>query len=157
MWGLGGRQFVGHVIHLIGKVDAKSVLDYGCGRGTLKAALDSAENEALCLDVREYDPGIEGKSELPEPADIVVCTDVLEHVEPDRLKAVLAHIFDLTRKVCFAVVATRPAEKRLPDGRNAHLIIDNAGWWVEQFRSAGFTLSIRENTPMHLMVWLGKP
>src|SRR5690242_17345849 len=56
---------------------AKTLLDYGCGKGTLKPAL-----QALCptLDIREYDPAMPGKTALPQPADAVVCMDVLEHI-----------------------------------------------------------------------------
>jgi hypothetical protein len=30
------------------------------------------------------------------------------------------------------VIATRPAKKHLPDGRNAHLIVQDSDWWLGQ-------------------------
>ena len=102
-----------------------SVLDYGCGNGHLKPLLAG-------YDVREYDPCIDGKDGKPEPADYVVCSDVLEHIEPDLLDNVLGHINSLTRKRALLIISTRPAGKTLADGRNAHLIIEDLAWWKER-------------------------
>jgi hypothetical protein len=88
------------------------------------------------LKIREYDPAIPGKDGEPEAAEFVVCTDVLEHIELDCLDEVLDHIRWLAGKYAFLNIATRPAVKVLPDGRNAHLIIESADWWktrVERF------------------------
>lgn len=98
-----------------------TVLDFGCGKGSLKARLGEF--------VAEYDPAIPGKDSEPEPADLVVCTDVFEHVEPDYLEAFISRLASLSRKAAFVVIATRPAAKSLPDGRNAHLIVKGDGWW----------------------------
>jgi hypothetical protein len=82
--------------------------------------------------VRNYDPGIPADSALPAPADLVVCTDVLEHIEPEHLDAVLAHIFRLAQRAVFLQIALFPAKKTLPDGRNAHLIVQPANWWLDK-------------------------
>ncbi len=82
---------------------AQSVLDYGCGKGTLA--------EAVSFEIREYDPAIAGKDENPLPADLVICTDALEHIEPEYLDAVLVHIASLTRMAAFFVVHTGRAQK----------------------------------------------
>ena len=79
--------------------------------------------------IREYDPAVPGKDAEPQPADLVICTDVLEHIEPDCLNDVLDHIRQVSLKYAFVNVSTRPAVKFLQDGRNAHLIIQPADWW----------------------------
>ena len=61
---------------------------------------------------------------------MVACTDVLEHIEPDCLDHVLDHLCELAENVAFLVVATAPAQKTLADGRNAHLIVESARWWL---------------------------
>lgn len=101
------------------------VLDYGCGKGAL----------VMALSCRGYDPCVEQFSAPPEPADLVVCTDVLEHIEPERLDSVLEHIASLARMAALFIIATRPAKKVLPDGRNAHLIVMNAGEWQRALRA----------------------
>ncbi len=103
----------------------RSILDYGCGKQTLL--------EALRLPyARGYDPCIPGLDAEPAPADLVICTDVLEHVEPDCLDAVLNHLRSLTKRVLFASISLREAKKTLPDGRNTHLIIQPSRWWLER-------------------------
>ena len=79
---------------------------------------------------QDYDPAIPGKDAPPGPADLVVCTDVLEHVEPEHLDAVLDDLQRLAKKSLFLLIATRPASKALPDGRNAHLTIEPPKWWI---------------------------
>jgi hypothetical protein len=105
------------------------VLDYGCGRGTLLSALWD-KHATLPFDFLEYDPAIPEKDTKPTKADLVVCGDVLEHIEPDCLYAVLDDIRGIARSAVFLVVATQPAAKFLSDGRNAHLIVEPAEWWL---------------------------
>ena len=103
----------------------KTLLDYGAGKCLLAKALDG-------FDVRSYDPCIEGLDGEPEPADLVYCGDVLEHVEPELLDNVLDHIQTLTKKTAILAIHTGPAGKVLADGRNAHLIQKPMSWWEDQ-------------------------
>ena len=108
----------------------ETLLDYGCGQGKLCEALREKYPGTHAL--YEYDPGIPGKDERPEPADLVVCTDVAEHVEPEHIDAFLDELQRLSKSKLFLNVATRPAKKELPDGRNAHLTIEPFAWWQEK-------------------------
>lgn len=121
VYGTKGHHYSAKVLNLCELLHTTDVLDYGCGRGTLQASLP--------FQIRQYDPCIPGFDDRPLPADIVACTDVLEHIEPDCLDAVLDDIRSLTRQFAFLTVDTRPARKFLPDGRNAHLIQEPADWW----------------------------
>jgi SAM-dependent methyltransferase len=138
-YGGKGSKWADVVFELARNLQATSILDYGCGQGTLAAALRAREKTGL-LRVDEYDPAIKGKDRPPLFADLVTCTDVLEHIEPERLDAVLAHLRALARKAVFVVIATRPASKNLSDGRNAHLIIESGDWWEARILSAGFRI-----------------
>ena len=120
-YGTSGVKHVETVLKLAESIGTKSVLDYGCGKGLLA--------KGLPFPVWEYDPAIEGKDELPRPADLVVCTDVLEHIEPDLLKPVLADLARCVKKVGYFVIHAGPAKKKLADGRNAHLIQQGKAWW----------------------------
>jgi hypothetical protein len=132
------------------KEGARTILDYGCGLETLAKVLKP-------LRVSGYDPGIPGKEGMPKPCDLVVCTDVLEHIEPAKLDNVLQHIYTLTGKGAYIVVATRPAKNFLPDGRNAHLIIENAEWWTNKLTALGFKVSRSEVKEGHAVkLWLRK-
>lgn len=129
-----------------------AVLDYGCGQGKFKKVLGPG------YDVREYDPSIKGKDGRPAPADVVVCADVLEHIEPALIDNVLSDLRNLTRTVAVMVIATKPSAKILADGRQAHLIVEPASWWrrriEEKFLIDGF--NDRSETGHGLLV-VGRP
>lgn len=134
-YGGKGSRWADTVGWLTRALECFSVLDYGCGEGSLKAALNKHWPR---LSVREYDPAIAGKDERPSFADLVVCTDVLEHVEPEKIGNVLAHIDGLARKAIFLVVCLRPSNKMLPDGRNAHLLVRSKAWWDAKVDEQGW-------------------
>jgi 2-polyprenyl-3-methyl-5-hydroxy-6-metoxy-1,4-benzoquinol methylase len=133
-YGAFSHRLADQVIATIRALQAATLLDYGCGKATLARALLSRREEIGSLAIENYDPAIRMYEERPRPADLVVCTDVLEHVEPECLDNVLADLRRLTLKACFIVVATRPSSKFLPDGRNSHLIQQPAAWWLPKFR-----------------------
>lgn len=140
-YGTSGVKWTKKVERLIAETAAATVLDYGCGKGLLKAALPDAN-------IREYDPAVPGKDAEPEPADLVVCTDVLEHIEPDCLDEVLGHLRQLALKYVFANISTRAAVKYLEDGRNAHLIIQPPEWWLTRLKKY-FEIVEWTPTPKH--------
>lgn len=138
-YGCWGWKHADRVLELRDEAEATTVLDYGCGKGKLKVALGEPDW------VREYDPAIPGKDARPEPADIVVCTDVLEHIEPDLLDNVLSELVRLTAKAAFLVIATRESTKCLPDGTSPHKIIKNADWWRAKLAEKFFITDFQPN------------
>jgi len=102
------------------------VLDYGCGKGTLQRSLDFV--------IQQYDPCVEGLDDPPIPADLVVCTDVLEHIEPEYLDSVLDELKRCTKKLALLTVAVKPAKKTLPDGRNAHICLMPIREWLSRLQ-----------------------
>ena len=123
-YGISSGKWATTVLQLAHMYGCKDILDYGSGAGLLKKGIGDI--------VREYDPSIPGKDANPSPADMVVCTDVLEHIEPDLRDEVLAHLCTKARKVMFLTIAMYPANRWRPDGRNAHLILKGDGWWREK-------------------------
>lgn len=122
-WGVTGVLFSDHILEECIKTNVNKILDYGSGQGLLKEKLEPK------ITVTNYDPGIETFKTLPEPHDLVVCFDVLEHIEYDYIDDVLNHIRTLTLKNAMVTIATQPALRILNDGRNAHLIVENHDWW----------------------------
>ncbi len=140
--GYGGRgdKWAPQVCTIVDTIKAASLLDYGCGQGSLGRTLGILRPR---LRIAEYDPAIPGKDAVPMFADLVVCTDVLEHVEEDCLDAVLADLGRLARRQLFIVVSTVPTEKTLSDGRQAHITLHPREWWIDRLFFAGF--EVREN------------
>lgn len=112
----------------------RDILDFGAGKRTLSQSLGPAYR------VTDYDPCIPGLDAEPEPHDIVVCGDVMEHVEPELVENVLAKIRTLTKHKAFFVIAMLPSTKTLPDGRNSHLSLHDDEWWREKIEAAGFEI-----------------
>mgnify|MGYP001578000693 FL=1 len=131
-YGIGAGRHVRVVLGLARQIEKRygriTMLDYGAGKGALKRGLADAAGD-LAVTVNEYDPAIPGMDSPPAPADIVTCLDVLEHVEPDYIRNVLAHLAELTKKVAIFVVHLGPAAKVMADGRNAHILQKDTGWW----------------------------
>lgn len=100
------------------------LVTHNCGKGYLA--------KEIPFPIWEYDPAIPGKDESPRPADLVVCSDVLEHIEPEKLDYVLDDLRRCVKVIGYFVIHLGPAMKSYADGRNAHLIQEDQGWWSEQ-------------------------
>jgi hypothetical protein len=127
-WGKGGLKFLNTVLDLIETGD--TVLDYGCGK-------DNLARELLVVyrhNAHAYDPAVPNFSRRPpaDEYDVVISTDVLEHVEPECLDDVLADMAGLLADTGtgYFTIGLVPAVKTLPDGSNAHRIVENAKWWM---------------------------
>lgn len=104
----------------------QSLIDYGCGKQTIRPHMDF-------IHYRPYDPALPEYSGEPSPADVVLCLDVMEHVEEEYVQAVIQHMKSLCQMLLITTICTRPAGKKLPDGRNAHITLHPIHWWLEQF------------------------
>jgi len=123
----------------------KTVLDYGCGKAFFwkwdyqPAVLNTIPN----LKIRLYDPAIEKLNKLPEGRyDLVVCTDVLEHLHPDDTETVVQRLVEYTRRHLFVCIGLTPAKKQFPDGTNLHTNLHTQEWWEELFEK---TITAWEN------------
>ncbi len=132
-FGKRGNLWASWVFHKAAELETHSILDYGCGKGEL--------NLHLPFSIDMYDPGVPKYADEPAPADIVVCTDVLEHVEPTWIDDVVEHLHACTKRVLLCNICVQPAKKKLPDGRNAHLLVCEPEWWRKKLVERGpFTL-----------------
>lgn len=130
-WGGAGKSWVPTILPLLNKFSSGpiSILDYGCGRGTFKPAIEPLHPDVT---VTEYDPGVLGKDVLPmKPVDYVVCTDVMEHVEEQYVVDTLRTINWLAINGVFFNIDTALSKSFLPDGRNTHITIRPGDWWLD--------------------------
>lgn len=126
-YGVASIEFAPLVSDFLTRSQAKSLSDYGAGKQNLKMALEKLGKTGF--EYFPYDPAFPEYG-APQPADLVCCIDVLEHIEPDYVAAVIADLASITRHLGFFSIATAPALKLLPDGRNAHLIQKPSSWWL---------------------------
>ena len=121
-----------HIDQWLSNNRCSSIIDYGCGKGHV---LDNISKRFPHIRCTHYDPGYEKFNKHPEvPAELVICADVLEHIEPDLINNVLQDIESLTLNTAYLIIDTKPAGKNLPDGRNAHLIVENQEWWTNKIQ-----------------------
>ncbi len=137
------------VSQLVEATQSETLLDYGCG------SLRSLASVLNCnVQYQGYDPAVPAFAGDPDPADLVVCIDVLEHIEPDCLYEVLDHLRSKCLHMAFITIHTGPAFKVLSDGRNAHLIQQDEAWWLPkllrgfrlvkyQLRGTGFEVLLK--------------
>ncbi len=131
-FGASGYRWAGIVRRLVKLYNVQSLIDYGCGQETLIKTL-RRNNPRMFQKIKYqgYDPCVPKNKGVPNKSDMVMCTDVLEHIEPDYLVDVLQHIFSLSNGIIFFNINTKKANKCLPDGRNTHLIIQDGEWWSD--------------------------
>lgn len=128
-YGGKGHDWADRVEGYLKNGNHSSWLDYGAGKGTLAREIATRMPR---LSIQKWDPAtFPGK---PTPCDFVTACDVLEHVEPEYLDNTLAHIASLTIDRALLVISQRLANKRLADGRNAHLIVKPTSWWMPRLR-----------------------
>lgn len=132
--GFGGKvKKLGKFYSFMDKWTPSSLLDYGCGKGYILAQLKENYPNTICVG---YDPAIPMFSNLNNQTfNCVFSNDVLEHIEPEYLDQVLMHINNLAESFIWLRIDTLPARKVLPDGRNAHLILEQPEWWLDQIRT----------------------
>lgn len=151
-YGVRGFKHLDKVLSCAQRFGAASVLDYGCGQGTLA---DRAKRVSA-VPFACYDPAVKRFSAEPKPADLVVCTDVLEHIEPLYLGEVLEHLQLLAVKGLYLQIACRPAKRILDDGRNAHLIIQQPRFWFDTVSQYFEILEYRAE-PNHAVLIIARP
>jgi len=124
--GVALKKFIPSINQIIKDKSIESILDYGCG----KAKYHPEEWNAT-----KYDPAVpEYQNKPTNKFDLVISTDVLEHIPVDNLKNVIDDIFSYSKKWVFVSVCCRKANAILPNGYNAHATIESAKWWRELFK-----------------------
>jgi hypothetical protein len=127
-YGIASLEYAPMVAVVIEHFGVDDLLDYGAGKGRLAQGL--RQHCKRVLRYHPYDPAIDAWSSRPAPREMVACIDVLEHIEPECLDAVLDELQRCTLRLGFFTIHTGAAFKTLSDGRNAHLIQQPPSWWL---------------------------
>lgn len=135
LWGDLDIEFVGRAIVPVYQNIRRpvTVLDYGAGSGVLG---DELEKLFKLVSVTRYDPFAPRWRDGAEPGihDIVNCSDVMEHVEPQCIENTLKYIADRTRYVATFCIGIEEADKLLPNGDNAHISLRSPQWWARKLQ-----------------------
>lgn len=153
-YGVTAKKYGALISQIVDRLEIDHLLDYGCGSNL---SLQETFRPQRAVQYQCYDPGVPEYSEPPIPAQMVVSIDVLEHIEPECLEAVFAHLSELTEEVLFASVHTGPAGKTLEDGRNAHLTQQPPEWWLPRFWEYFALQSFQVVSPVEFFVICHNP
>lgn len=138
IYGYGdGKATANNILYikdLVEKYNAKSLLDYGCGKAIHHVEKDMYTNIGI-TDVGLYDPAIPEYATLPNTIfDCTVCVDVLEHIPEQNLDYVFDNIINRTKLFVFFMISCNPAREVLTTGENAHITQRSPEWWINKFK-----------------------
>lgn len=136
----GASAFYAPIVSQIAnRVQARHLLDYGCGKAALMRELKVGHD----LKIQVYDPAIPSFAGDPIPAQMVTCVNVLEHVEPGCLDAVLDDLVRVTEAVGFFTIS--------------HEESHDLSWWLDKIMPR-FDLQTLQVTPEGVyMIVYAKP
>lgn len=150
-YGVASLAFAPLVADLIRQAGVRSVSDYGAGKKNLLKGLSEAGISGI--QYLPYDPAFPEYGN-PQPADLVCCIDVLEHIEPELVDNVIAELARITTGLGFFSIHMGPAGKVLSDGRNAHLIQEPSSWWLPRLVQHFEILHLQTHQTMGQGIWL---
>ena len=152
--GISIIPFVIDLYNIIQYNKCKSLLDYGCGKavGYTKNFKDIDPKKKIpnfnvplhtywgIEDLSLYDPGTLEYPTLPsKKSDLVLCTDVLEHIPEDDLDWIIREIFSLANTTVFLNVSCQLAKKTFTSGKykgeNVHVSVFDHSWWLNKIKT----------------------
>jgi len=115
----------------------QTAFDFGCGRGHVLNALASRNIEVTGVDFSS-EPERPGKVkfvkgdirtvDLGQKADLVVCHDVLEHIEKRHIEEVVANLAKHAEGFISLAIANH---SDIWNGKELHLIREEIDWWAD--------------------------
>lgn len=140
------------------------VIDFGCGTGRGALALGAAGYEVICLDFADncrdnealHLPFVEWDLARPIPlrAPFGFCTDVMEHIPPDHVEAVIGNIMTAADRVFFQISTVEDLFGGTI-GQTLHLTVRPYEWWESLFTRLGYDILVREPGPGCCAFYIG--
>ena len=124
-------------------------VDYGCAKGFLVNALRIVGCDAWGEDISEYavencHPNVRDYVSLPNDKtyDLLICKDVLEHVEVEDIPSVLQKFKKKSKQFFFVIPLGDDDRFRIREYEVdiTHVTKKDEEWWIKMFESQGLEL-----------------
>ena len=136
------------LINITKENNCKTLLDYGCGKAVpymkkkcTELGIRKPIQELCNLDSFDlYDPAYPKYNKLyNKKYDIVICTDVMEHIAEQDIDYVLKDILSHSKKTVFLNISCQPALKHFKEGKfkgqNVHVSVFDGHWWSDKIKN----------------------
>jgi SAM-dependent methyltransferase len=158
-----GEIFAGLFLTIAKPAKGARVIDFGCGTGRGAAKLAQAGLQVTMIDfVRNcLDPAVKDIVDGPDPklyfikgdlekpiavtAEYGFCTDVMEHIPPDKVGVVLDNILKAAQHVWVSIAMFEDACGELI-GEKLHLSVHKFDWWRAQFEARDCVIKYGQST-----------
>ena len=86
-----------------------------------------------------YDPGVKEFSDKPRGKfDLVITSDMFEHVEPEHVRDTIQEVAELTRYTMYNNIACQLTGKPIAEegpyqGQDMHISVHEPEWWLDEF------------------------
>jgi ubiquinone/menaquinone biosynthesis C-methylase UbiE len=134
-----GEALATRAFNEMGMHKGDKIIDFGCGTGRpaaqfqrMGAAVIGADHAANCLDPNMNITFLQCCLwDMPPDllSDYGYCTDVMEHIPPEKVDAVLSEIKRIVRNKVFFQIATFPDGMGKRIGETLHLSVHGPEWW----------------------------
>lgn len=133
--GVSLMPHIKYIEKIIKNNNLKTILDYGCGKALYHK--NGSTNVWNYDELFLYDPCVVEYENKPvnKKFDLVICTDVLEHIPETDIDEFINELIYYTNKFLFVSISTRKAKRHFPDGKNVHLTIMDDDWWINKLKS----------------------
>lgn len=170
-----GEDLAQKFLELAQPKELADVIDFGCGTGRggfalallggMRVTMVDFVNNCLDEDVRNMLTTqahrmrfVKADLEQPLPPGVIAeygyCTDVMEHIPPDKVDDVLKNILLAARHVFFSI-ATQPDSCGKLIGETLHLTVQPFSWWLEKFQTTfGATVHYAKEVPGGALFYL---
>jgi len=127
----------------------KTCVDYGCAKGFLVNALRIVGCDAWGEDISEYavencHPNVRDYVSLPNDKvyDLLICKDVLEHIEVEDIPSVLQKFKKKSKQFFFVIPLGDDDRFRIREYEVdiTHVTKKDEEWWIKMFESQGLEL-----------------
>lgn len=133
-----GFNWAPRSLALLNPPPGATIIDYGCGVPRAVDFFRSKGLEATGCDIVALREDVRPVNLWDLPSDLgsdyAYCADVMEHIPPEKVLAVLGGIAERTKVAAAFTIASTQCTQGRRHGEVLHLTVEPKDWWMEQLQ-----------------------